>query len=105
MAKSILEDVKQHLGVDPSYTEFDDELRNMINVAMAETAQVGGSITHPHNNTGSLGSEPKASLCMAYIYCRVKLMFDPPQNGYYTTHLETRAKELLWRISVQADGN
>ena len=50
----------------------------------------------PASNLGSIQS---------YVYMKVKLMFDPPQNSFTVDSMTKLVNELEWRLNVAADNS
>lgn len=106
---SILDSVKKRLGLVPyEVTEFDEDLTDVINSALAEITQVGighqtGFAIQDDTATWSdfLGDDPRLNMARTYVYTQARLLFDPPQHAYLITALENKAKECLWRLQVQ----
>ena len=41
----------------------------------------------------------------SYVYMKVKLMFDPPQNSFTVDSMTKLVNELEWRLNVAADNS
>lgn len=99
---TILTDVKRMLGVLPDNLEFDPELALFISSAFSDLELLGMSntptITPTTNWPDHTPDETKE-----FVYLRVRLSFDPPQNGFTTTSFQKRLDELAWRINVHLE--
>lgn len=111
MNDSILATIKQLLGLEASYTAFDQDVLVGINSAIMAIQQLGvGVQTEPFMVTGYNelwedlldGSNWFASVKLL-IYYKTKLAFDPPTNGFLVTSIEKQIEELEWRLNVQAE--
>lgn len=105
---SILQTVKKMLGLEATYTAFDDELVSHINSAIFESAQLGLPrfyITGTASTWGEwLGEDEfKIEAVKSLIYARVRLDFDPPNNSYVTEAFQKRITELQWRINQEKE--
>lgn len=107
--ESILTSIKKLLGIEESYTHFDQDLIIHINSILAILAQVGA---------GSPGFriEGKAEVwdsflngtldletVKTYVYMRVRLLFDPPTSSALVESLTKQIAEFEWRIFVNED--
>lgn len=103
---SILNSTKKYLGLDADYDAFDQDIMMHINGAFATLRQVGFGpkdgfrITGPEETwTTLLGTDKRKEFVRDYIYCKVRLLFDPPQNSFGIEALNKTAEEFLWRIN------
>lgn len=104
---SILDSIKQMLGIGSDDTSFDLELTMHINGALMLMTQLGvgpaeGFTITSQDNTWDelLGTRTDLNLVKTAIYLRVRLMFDPPSNGFLVTSIENQIKEYEWRIEI-----
>lgn len=108
VSPSILQSTKKALGLDPDYDAFDPEIIMFINSELSRLRQVGfgpknGYIIDGPDQTWEdyFGDTGDYQFVKDYIYCRVRLMFDPPGNSFGIDALEKHSQELLWRINVE----
>ena len=109
--ESILDSVKKLLGIDPAETVFDDELIIHINSVFSILFQLGvgpqnaGFMIFDNTKVWNefIGSVDTIQMVKSFMYLKVRLLFDPPANSFVVTSFETQAKELEWRLNVQAD--
>ncbi len=105
---SILDSIKQLLGIDVNDTSFDKELIIHINGALMILNQLGVGPTSGYsitdkNNTWeefTLGRTDLEAI-KSDVYLRVRLLFDPPQNSFLVASIEKQIQEYDWRITTQ----
>lgn len=107
---SILTLVKKNLGIEEDCEDFDDEIIMHINSVFMILSQLGvgpkeGFAIQDKTSTWSeyISKEQNLNLVKSYMYLRVRIMFDPPQNSFTLTSMENQAKEYEWRLNVQAE--
>lgn len=107
MEGSILNTIKKLLGVDESYTYWDQDLIIYINMALNVLYQLG--VGHPFSISSAeqtwsdyLTDMSKLEMIKSYIYMKVRMIFDPP-TGALKDALQEQIKELEWRINVTVD--
>jgi len=107
---SILNSIKKLLGIEPGDTSFDEELIMDINSALTIVNQLdigppgGFSIEDESAEwTDLLGERDDIALIKSYVYLKVRLMFDPPQNSFLVKSIEDQCKEFEWRLNVQVE--
>ena len=105
---SILTSIKKMCGILDDDNSFDEELIIYINTVFGTLTQLGVgpktgfSINGPFDvwtaflDSGNLNFE----LIKSYIYLKVRMMFDLPQNSFLVNALEQQIKELEWRIEL-----
>ena len=108
MDQSILNGVKKVLGLDPSYTAFDQDILTYINTALSTAAQLGvGSSPYidDANATWQMLELPKEQidLLRTYVNLRVRILFDPPTSSFLKDALEGQLKEYEWRLSTERE--
>ena len=107
MVESILDSIKELLGIGSDDTSFDKELIMHINGAIMIITQLGvgppsGYAITDKNNTWlelTLGRTDLEAI-KTDIYLRVRLIFDPPQNSFLVNSIKEQIQEYDWRISV-----
>lgn len=104
---SILDSIKQLLGIESSDTNFDKEITIFTNGALMVLNQLGVgpltgySITSKDNVWDEfLLGRTDLDLVKTDVYLRVRLAFDPPQNSFLVNALEKQIEEYDWRITV-----
>lgn len=109
MNDSILLTIKKMLGLDNSYTVFDQDIIIFINTALMILEQVGlgpnGFTVTGESETWTdfLTDISKFEGAKTYVYIRTRLAFDPPTNSSLLKSLEDTYKELEWRLNVKAE--
>lgn len=108
MTDSILTSIKLLLGITSDYTPFDPQIIMHINSAFMILNQMGVGPDEPFMITGSnetwdeFMEEGDIESVKEYIYCKVRLVFDPPQ-GSVIEIINKRVDELEWRLNVAKD--
>lgn len=108
---SILIAVKKSLGIEQEYTHFDPDIIIHTNSALFALNQLGigpkyGFVISGEQETwvNLIGARLDLEAVKTFIYLKVKLVFDPPQNSFLVKAIEDQIKELEWRLNVQAEG-
>lgn len=112
---SILDSVKNYLGIFPEYDVFDEQIKMHINMTFATLYQLGvGEIDDSEpiriedsNMTWTeLFADHKdlISLIKEYTSAKVRVVFDPPSSSFVLEQLNKLISELEFRIIVQAEG-
>lgn len=108
---SILGSIKTLLGIEPYYTEFDDELIMYINGAFTTLNQLGVgipgySITGYDNTWAEFLSNPrKYNSAKTDVFLRVKMIFDPPTSSAVIDSMNSIIKENDWRLMINAESD
>ena len=108
---SILTSVKQLLGIEDNYTEFDTDIIIHINAVFMILRQVGVgpvngfTISDKYANwTEFLPKEdPNHEAVKSYMYAKVRLMFDPPASSILKECLQKTVDELEWRLNIEVE--
>lgn len=110
MSDSILQTIKKMLGLDESYTPFDQDIIVFINSALMTLHQLGigpttGFFIKDYSSKWSdlLIDEVNLNGVQQYVYLKVKLAFDPPGNSFVMEAFTQQVKELEWRLNVQSE--
>ena len=110
MTSSILNTIKQLLGIDDTVTDFDQELIVLINTAMGTLRLLGVGSTTIFSISDStvtwtqfLGSTKDFEIAKTYVHMKVRLAFDPPSISYVLTAYQQIISEIEFRLTVQAD--
>lgn len=110
MQESILLTIKQMLGIPSEYSVFDEELAVYINTVIAALRQLGVGPENGFAITGEneswedyIGDTSMYENVKAYIYLKVRMMFDPPSSSFVLDAFKSQAAEIEWRIYIQAD--
>lgn len=106
---SILDSIKQLLGIDVNDDNFDKELIIHINGALMIINQLGvGPESYYITDKDNVWDEftqgrYDLEIIKSAVYLRVRLIFDPPQNSFLVTAIEKQISEYDWRITVQTN--
>lgn len=107
---SILTSVKQMLGIDEKDTNFDAELIMHINSVFTVLHQLGVGPDNAYSITSAeekwekfVEEQTDIELVKSYIYLKVRLIFDPPQNSFLVKAIESQLEQFEWRLQVQAE--
>lgn len=110
---NILNDIKKMLiGTTDNYDHFDKDIVILINSAFSTLYQIGAGPkdgftinSDDHSEVWSNFSENDnlIDLCIPYIYLKVRLVFDPPQNSFVVESYKDQIKEYESRISYLVD--
>lgn len=106
MVGSILTSIKNMLGITDEYEHFDSDIIAHINSVFVILNQLGVGPTEgfyiQDKNTMwvSYISDPiKVSLVKSYMFLRVKLLFDPPNNSTVIESMKNQIAEMEWRLT------
>jgi len=107
---SILNSVKNALGVGTDYDPFDAELIMHINSVFSTLHQLGVGPATPFSISDKddvwdtfIGSNSAIESVKTYVYAKVKLIFDPPPNSFGIAAFEKICQEYEWRLNVQGE--
>ena len=107
MNESILQSIKKPLGIDVSYTAFDQDIIMHINSVFMILRQmgVGPDSGYKIDSTSNQWSEFTnddlfIESVKTYIYLKVRMYFDPPQNTSLISAIQSQISELEWRLNV-----
>ena len=110
MDESILTSIKKLLGITEDYDYFDQDIIMHINAAFMVLTRLGigpseGFLITDDTDTWSDFIDDSTNLgsIQSYVYMKVRLMFDPPQNSFTVDSMTKLANELEWRLNVAAD--
>lgn len=104
--ESILATIKKLLGVPEEVLDFDTDIIIHINTVLGTLNQLGigpeegFAISDEYAIWDDfIDSKYKLESVKTYIYLKVKLLFDPPQNSSVTASIKEQIAELEWRIN------
>ena len=110
MDESILTSIKKLLGITEDYDYFDQDIIMHINAAFMVLTQLGigpseGFLITDDTDTWNDFIDDLTNLgsIQSYVYMKVKLMFDPPQNSFTVDSMQKLVNELEWRLNIAAD--
>ncbi len=102
---SILNSIKKLIGMDESYHAFDQDLIIHINSVFYILYQLGVgrdpsmpfSITDDADEWTDFVDANQVELVKSYVYLKVRLLFDPPQNSSLLQAMKDQIAEFEWR--------
>jgi hypothetical protein len=107
---SILTSVKKLLGIAEEYTHFDSDIIMHINTVFSSLTQMGVgpaegfAIVDEYAIWDEFTSENTSLAAVkTYMYLKVRLLFDPPQNSSVMSSMERQASELEWRLNLTGE--
>lgn len=104
MNESVLNSIKQMLGITPEQTDFDQDILIHINSVLNIMHQLGVikewiNISDTTTKWSDLSTEAERySMMKSYMYLKVRLLFDPPLNATVISSMERQISELEWRL-------
>ena len=106
---SILNDVKQAVGVAENNTEFEEDIIMAINSALFNLMQLGVGPPDGVEISNLLDDweilfqgRQDLNAAKSYVFTVVRLIFDRPETSYGIQALERMRDEWAWRLEVQA---
>ena len=112
MNESILNSIKKLLGITEDYDYFDQDIITHINAAFMVLTQLGIGPSNGFLITGDtdtwrnfIDNKTNLGSIKSYVYMKVRLMFDPPQNSFTLDSMTKLVNELEWRLNVAADNS
>lgn len=110
MDDSILDSVKNALGIVTEYRYFDSQILLHVNSVFTILQQLGVgpsdgfSITDETAAWSDFLEDPSSlSLVQSYMYLRVRMLFDPPTNSFLMDSMKQQIQEYEWRLNVAVD--
>lgn len=108
--ESILNSIKKLLGIEPDDDSFDQELIMHVNTVFTLMTQLGLGPTDGFFITDATAkwtdynpTRKDLEMMKSYIFLRVRLLFDPPQNSFLVDSIQKQCNEFEWRLNVQVD--
>lgn len=109
MDDSILNSIKELLGIKDDYKVFDKQIIIHINTVLRILNQLGvGSSTFRVTNKSDIWSDflleqDNLDDVKDYVYLRVRILFDPPTVSSVLEAYKEMIRELEWRLNVAVD--
>lgn len=108
--KSILDNVKELVGIVPSETGFDEEIITHINTAFGTLQQLGvGPVDgfEIENKdvkwSAYLGTNKILSMVKSYMKLRVRYLWDPPGTSFALTATKEEIREYEARLNIAVE--
>lgn len=112
LADSILDSIKKKLGLGADYDVYDLDVMTHINTVFMSLNQLGIGPTEGFSIEDAevtwdtfLGAQhsPLLNAVKSYIFFKVKLAFDPPQQSFVIASYEKQIAELEFRLLILRD--
>lgn len=110
MENSILTSTKKILGVAANYTTFDPDIITHINAALSSLNQlgIGPTLGFGIEDDSAVWAEltlplNQLSMVRAYIYMKVRMMFDPPTTSFHIEAMNKQIAEFEFRLNVNRE--
>ena len=110
-SESIFNSIKKMVLVDEDYDAFNDTLIIHINTVLANLIQMGVGPIEGFSITGSnevwddfLQGQNILEPVKTYVYLKVKMYFDPPQNSAHIEAINKQLNELEVRLYTAVGG-
>lgn len=110
MGENILSSIKTLLGIQETDFNFDDEIIMSINSVFMTLNQLGVGPTtvfkivdESATWTSFFGTNTDLESVKSYVYLKVRMLFDPPQNSFLVDAIERQITEFEWRLQVQTE--
>ena len=107
---SILTSIKKLLGITEEYDHFDQDIIMHINSVFMILTQMGvgpseGFTIEDDTSvwTDFIQDKNNIEAVKSYIYLKVKLLFDPPQNSFTIEAINKMIAEMEWRINIVSE--
>jgi len=107
MEDSILKTTKRLLGGYVEGTAFNDEIIYSINSVLSVLTQLGVGPAEGFAITGEeetwsdfIGERTDIEMIKMYVYTKVRLLFDPPNNSFLIDSMKKICDEFEWRLNV-----
>lgn len=104
---SILNTVKQAVGLESDDTAFDVDILMYINGTFSTLNQLGigpdeGFMIQDSEPVWSdyLGDDPQLNSVKTYVCLRVRMLFDPPGTSFVIEAMNKQIAELEWRLNA-----
>lgn len=107
---SILTSIKKMLGIPEEYDAFDVDIIMHINTVFMALRQMGigpseGFYIEDKSSTWDefIENPIDGNAVKTYMYAKVRLIFDPPQNSAHIECLKQTVSEFEWRLHFNAE--
>ena len=107
---SILNSIKKLLGITEEQTDFDSDIIMHINTVFTILNEMGVGpdegfvIDNAFSKWGDyIEDRRKFDKIKTYMYLKVRMYFDPPQNSSHAEAIKQQISELEWRLNASAE--
>lgn len=108
--ESILTSIKKMLGIPEEYDAYDADIIMHINSVFTILKQMGvgpseGFYIEDSTSTWQeyVDNPIECNAVKTYMYAKVRLIFDPPQNSAHIECLKQTVSEFEWRLNFDAE--
>ena len=109
--QSILDSVKKVLGMDATYTAFDEDIIMHINSQFSKLYNLGVGpkdtafeIEDSDATWGDfLQGKTNINMVKTYVCMAVRLIFDPPPTSFGIAAVEKEIEQMGWRLNILDD--
>lgn len=105
---TIIEEIKQMLGIHADTEVFDTNIKVGINSAFMTLNQLGVGPEETFSITDEsvvwedfLEGKANIEAARSYVYLKVRMFFDPPGNSFLVEAIKNQIEELEWRLMAQ----
>lgn len=102
--ESIMKTICKMAGDNPAFSYYNTDLMVFINSALGILQSIGignpDFVVTSANDKWTDFATIELSLIKAYVYCQVKIDFDPPQASYLIDAIQKKKDELQYRLQV-----
>jgi len=104
----ILSTVKEQVNIEDETTEFDSDIRSLVNSAFFSLYQVGVGPSKPFfisdtTTWEEFVTEVPKDVVLEYIVLKTRLVFDPPATSTIIDAYKDRISELEFRMNIEVD--
>lgn len=105
---TILQDIKNLIGIVPEYDAFDAQILICINAAFATLHQLGvgpdeGFTVDSTTDWDEYVSTERLNFIKSYVCMKVRVMFDPPSSAFALDAINKQIAEYEWRINSEVE--
>lgn len=107
--ESILESIKEDVGIVPNCSIFDNQLLLYLNSVMSNLRQLGYGPEEGFEVTGAsekwsdLITESRFNFVRAYVTLKVHLLFSVPTSSFALDFMNKQVSEYEWRIMAEVE--
>lgn len=108
--ESILNSIKEDLGIETEDIDYENQLIRLINMVFSDLNSIGvGPVDGFHITTSDdewhdfLSDDILLNMVKTYVYECVKIEFDPPASSALLGSLKEETKKLEWKMYTYAE--
>lgn len=108
MNDTILDTIKNMLGIELSDSHFNSELLVYINGTIPSLSEIGigpedGLLVDENTMWSELYDNKLCNNVKTYIYMKVKMIFDPPLSSIANEAIKQEINQIEWRLNHEAE--